>query len=428
MLDILHQANYQKTGLYDNPVSTQNLHWEDGIVRSLVLGGVSLALGLGASAYSASAEDTIKIGVVAAESGAFVSAGHTLPAGVGLAVKEINDAGGVKVGDKTYKIELLKRDDRTDISTAIAATQELVRDQKVAAIFGSETHDFTLAVTKITQIAGNSTLAKILNPKSVAPGGEDHYLFQSEPQEFQRSGSTARGVLSLLTPLVGHPLKKSVVIVGNDATGQFLTSYYVKALKAEGQEVPEVISYPPDTTDFSPFLTRAKSLNPDVVHFWYNGDSTLTALPQALELGVAPSYFLFGVDPGIWKERGLSADVPVAMSCVPICWGESSNANAKTYFKNYFAAGAPKGVTSSVSLLYYDYVHMLAEAWEKAGSLDPDKTVAAMETLHHKGVVSDDLSFNSSHQVTHATEVCAAAPGGNISCAMQQPPAEAPAE
>ena len=74
LLDILRQPNYQKTGLYDNPVSTQNLHREDETVRSLVLGGISLALSLGASLQMASAEDTIKIGVVAAESGAFVSA------------------------------------------------------------------------------------------------------------------------------------------------------------------------------------------------------------------------------------------------------------------------------------------------------------------------------------------------------------------
>jgi ABC-type branched-subunit amino acid transport system substrate-binding protein len=327
---------------------------------------------------------------------------------------------------------MVKRDDRTDISTAIAATQELVRDVKVQAIFGSETHDFTLAMAKITQpakiihFAGNSTLAKILNPDSVKPGGEDHYLFQSEPQEFQRSGSTARGVLSLLEPLLGFKPKKSVMIVGNDATGQFLSSYYYKALKAEGQDVPDIIFYPPDTTDFSPFLTRAKSLNPDIIHFWYNGDSTLTALPQALELGAAKSYFLFGVDPGIWKEKQLSADVPVAMSCVPVCWGESSNPKAKAYFDAYFAAGAPHGVTSSVSLLYHDYVHFLVEAWQKADSFDPDKTVEALLTLHHQGVVSDDLTFNPTHQVTHATEVCAAAPGGAISCAMQQPPAEAP--
>ena len=395
-------------------------------------GHLLLALAACALAGPAMAEDTVKIGVVAAESGSFVSAGHTLPAGVSLAVKEINDAGGVKVGDKTYKIELVRRDDRTDIGTAVAATQELVRDVGVKAIFGSESHDFTLAMAKITQpakilhFAGNSTLDTILTDASVAPGGEDHYLFQSEPREFQRSGSTARGVLGLLQPLVDHPIKKSVIIAGNDATGQFLSSYYIKALKAEGQEVPDIIFYPPDTTDFSPILTRAKSLNPDVVHFWYNGDSTLTALPQALELAVAPSYFLFGVDPGIWKERGLSADVPVAMSCVPVCWGESSNPKAKAYFEAYFAAGAPKGVTSSVSLLYYDYVHMLAEAWTKAGSFDPDKTVDALLALHHQGVVSDDLSFNAHHQVTHATEVCVADTEGKISCAMQQPPADAP--
>ena len=124
-------------------------------MKSSVFTGVSLVVCLAGTALPAAAwaADTIKIGVVAAESGSFVSAGHTLPAGVSLAVKEINDAGGVKVGDKTYMIELLKRDDRTDISTAIAATQELVRDQKVLAIFGSESHDFTLAMAKITQPA-----------------------------------------------------------------------------------------------------------------------------------------------------------------------------------------------------------------------------------------------------------------------------------
>lgn len=395
----------------------------------------ALALSLGALAYPAFAQDaenTIKIGVVAAESGAFVSAGHTLPAGVSLAVKQINDAGGIKVGGKVYKLEMVKRDDRTDIATAIAATQELVRDEKVQAIFGSESHDFTLAMAKITQpakiihFAGNSTLGKVLTPDGVKPGGDVHYLFQSEPQEFQRSGSTARGVLTLLEPLLGYKPKKSVMIVGNDATGQFLSSFYITALRAEGQDVPDIIFYPPDTTDFSPFLTKAKSFEPDVIHFWYNGDSTLTALPQAIELGAAKSYFLFGVDPGIWKERGLTADVPVAMSCVPVCWGASSNPNSKTYFDAYFAAGAPHGVTSSVSLLYHDYVHFLAAAWEKAGTFDPDKTVEALMSLHHSGVVSADLAFNATHQVTHATEVCAAAPGGEITCSMQQPPEKAP--
>ena len=35
--------------------------------------------------------------------------------------------------------------------------------------------------------------------------------------------------------------------------------HYVKALEAEGQQV-ELIKFPPYTTDFTPLLTRAKSL------------------------------------------------------------------------------------------------------------------------------------------------------------------------
>ena len=72
---------------------------EDLKLKTVLKMGASAALCLGALAHPALAEDNIvKIGVVAAESGSFVSAGHTLPAGVGLAVKQINDAGGINVG------------------------------------------------------------------------------------------------------------------------------------------------------------------------------------------------------------------------------------------------------------------------------------------------------------------------------------------
>src|SRR5262245_53043237 len=163
------------------------------------------------------------------------------------------------------------------------------------AIFGTESHDFSIAMTKITgpakvlQFTGNSTLGQYLTDAAVAPGGANHYVFQTEPQEFQRSGSTAKGVLALLTPLIGHQPKNSVVFVANDVAGQYLSSHYVKALEANGQHV-DLVYYPPETTDFTPLLTRVKGLNPDIVHLWYNGDKTLIAYPQAVQLNVAPAY------------------------------------------------------------------------------------------------------------------------------------------
>lgn len=397
---------------------------------------LAAALLVGVSAGAVRAEDTIKIGVVAAESGAFVSAGNTIVAAAKLATKEINDAGGINVGGKNYKFELFVRDNRTDVDVAIAAARELVNDVGVSAIWGTETHDFSVSMAKITgpakvlQFSGNSSLGGILTPEAVAKGGPLHYTFQTEPQEWQRSGSTAKGVLSLVTPELPTPPKHSVVFVGNDSTGQYLSSRYVKALEAEGQTV-DLVQYPPDTTDFSPLLTRVKGLNPDIVHFWYNGDSTLIAFPQAEKLDVAPAYFLFGVDPGIYQERGLKADKPVTMSCVPMCWGSAPFPKVEQYFKNYFDLGAAKGPQSSVSLLYYDYVHMYAKALEEVGKVDdPDAVVEAIEKMKYDGVVSEvPLYFNANHQVTFSTEVCMAKKGTSdqFSCAVEQPPEAPPA-
>ena len=390
----------------------------------------------GLSASALAAEKDLKIGVVAAESGSFVSAGNTIVAAAKLAAAKINGNGGIKVGEDTYKIKLFIRDNRTDVNVTIAAAQELVNDVGVAAIWGTETHDFSIAMAKITgpakvlQFSGNSSLGSALDAKSVAPDGWLHYAFQTEPQEWQRSGSTAKGVLSLLSPMMAKPPVHSIVLVGNDATGQYLSSHYVKALESDGQTV-DLVKYPPDTTDFLPTLTRIKGMNPDIVHFWYNGDSTLTAFPQANQISVAPAYFLFGVDPGIYAERGLKATVPVAMSCVPKCWGGPKTSDVTAYFEKYFASGASRGPQSSVSLLYYDYFFMYAKALAEVGAVDkPDAVVDALLKMQYQGVVSPvPLVFNPTHQVTFATEVCAVKPNtsSDFHCATEVPPAAPPA-
>lgn len=404
-------------------------------MASIKLGAALAAAGLALSLQTAQADEELKIGVIAAESGSFVSAGNTIVGAAKLAAQQINDAGGIKVGNKTYKIKLYIRDNRTDVNVTIASARELVNDIGVKAIWGTETHDFSVSMAKITgpakvlQFSGNSSLGGVLSDETVAQDGWLHYTFQSEPQEWQRSGSTAKGVLSLLTPQLKSPPKHSVVFVGNDATGQYLSSRYVEALKAEGQTV-DLVKYPPDTTDFSPLLTRIKGMKPDIVHFWYNGDSTLTAFPQAQKLGVAPAYFLFGVDPGIYKERGLKSDVPVTMSCVPVCWGSSPYPEVTEYFDKYFGLGAAKGPQSSVSLLYYDYFFWYAKALEKVGTIDdPDAVVNELLNSNYKGVVSPvPLVFNKHHQVTFATEVCMVEPNTSdkFKCAVEQPPAAPP--
>ena len=126
--------------------------------------GIVAAAALFAASGARADENTVKIGVNAALTGSFVSAGNTIHNAVKLAVKQINDAGGFVVNGKTYKLEPYYRDDRTDVNTAIANARELVDDIGVKAIWGTESHDFSIAMTKITnpakvlQFTGNSSL------------------------------------------------------------------------------------------------------------------------------------------------------------------------------------------------------------------------------------------------------------------------------
>src|SRR6202789_3134105 len=164
------------------------------------LWGVVAAGTLFAVSGALAADSTVKIGVNAALTGSFVSAGNTIHNAVKLAVKQINDAGGFVVNGKTYKLEPVYRDDRTDVNTAIANARELVEDVGVKAIWGTESHDFSIAMTKITnpdkvlQFTGNSSLGCCLTQDATKPGGALHYTFQTEPKDVQRSGRTEKGV------------------------------------------------------------------------------------------------------------------------------------------------------------------------------------------------------------------------------------------
>src|ERR1700731_3840130 len=140
------------------------------------LWGVVAAATLFAASGALAADSTVKIGVNAALTGSFVSAGNTIHNAVKLAVKQINDAGGFVVDGKTYKVDANYPAAPTDVNTAIANARELVEDIGVKAIWGTESHDFSIAMTKITnpakllQFTGNSSLGCCLTAESTNPG------------------------------------------------------------------------------------------------------------------------------------------------------------------------------------------------------------------------------------------------------------------
>src|SRR5437764_9703106 len=95
------------------------------------LSAILVAAGLAAG--PALAADPIKIGHVAALSGASAQSGEAITRGIQVAIDEINAKGGLLGG---RKLELVQRDDESVPPKGIVAARELISREKVVAIFG----------------------------------------------------------------------------------------------------------------------------------------------------------------------------------------------------------------------------------------------------------------------------------------------------
>ena len=387
-----------------------------------------LALGLAAACggddddgTAATKRGTVKIGSVASQAGNFVLYGETALDGVELAVDEINAAGGVLVGDTVYTLDLENENTFSDVNTAAAATRKLVDNDDVQFLFGP-LQDFHARVAQdVTQteevimIAPSILLDEFLTAESVAPGGESHWLFRSLLAEDARQAISARAVVELLPEA-----RTSQLLIADDQAGQFIDPAWEAAMTAAGHEVFDTIRYPVGTTDYGAFLTRIKNREPDILHVWHNPRDAVNVLRTAIELEAAPAYVVYGVDPAEFAELfDDPLDVPVILECKTRCWGIPSSERAADYWARFDAGGGDLNFAAGISLFFYDYVYMLTEAWQQAGTVtDTDAIVAALESLTYDGVLGS-LSFDDLHMSVHGFDICLAE-NGDIDCAFRE--------
>ena len=108
------------------------------LTRRLLLAATAATL----FAVPALAQDTLKLGLVAAMSGQSAKSGEAIVRGLSIAIDEINAKGGV-LGKK---VELLVRDDESNPAKGAVAARELVQREKVAGLFGGLDTPVSIAI------------------------------------------------------------------------------------------------------------------------------------------------------------------------------------------------------------------------------------------------------------------------------------------
>src|ERR1700704_3121071 len=103
---------------------------------------VVAALAAAGRVLPAQAQETIKLGLVAAMSGQSAKSGEAIVRGLSLAIDEINAKGGIR----GQKLELVVRDDESNPAKGVVAAREPVQREKVAAFFGGLDTPVSMAI------------------------------------------------------------------------------------------------------------------------------------------------------------------------------------------------------------------------------------------------------------------------------------------
>src|SRR5262249_45188731 len=146
------------------------------------------------------AKDPIQVGYLPALTGPSSSTGIGINRGIQLAVKEINDAGGID----GWQIELITRDTQSDPTKAVNGAAELTHGQKVSVVFGPVNSGESLAVVPL--------LARTNTPQ-VHPCWVDAL---ADPQKYPmcfRNGPTNQQIGAAANRYVVDVLKRKKVAV-----------------------------------------------------------------------------------------------------------------------------------------------------------------------------------------------------------------------
>jgi len=228
------------------------------ITRRAFLGSLPAAASAASLAIPALAQtEPLRIGWLAAMTGPSSAPAVGFDRGVVFAVQEINAAGGVK----GRRIELFTRDTQGDPTKAVNATQEMISQLKVHAVWGPTNSGESLAVTPIMARARMPNIHPCVVDSLI---DEQKYpnAFRISPSNTQWDDATRNYCLKIL--------KAGKVAVIGDTTGYGVTATKASAagFVKDGAEVVYQANIDATQPDMTPDLLRARNAGAEAIVVW----------------------------------------------------------------------------------------------------------------------------------------------------------------
>ncbi len=319
-------------------------------------------------AAPAAAEETLKVGLIAAFSGPFADYGKQMDAGI----KAFMKVNGDRVAGK--RVEVLVRDTtgpQPDVAKRLA--QELVVREKVDFLAGFGLTPEALAVADVATQAKKPMI--VMNAAtSIIP--------TKSPYVARVSMTLAQETAPLATWAPKHGIKKVFTLVSDYGPGIDSEAAFKKAFTAAGGQIVDSIRVPLRNPEFAPFLQRIKDARPEAVFvFVPAGEQGIAFMKGFRERGLAEAGIKVIATGDVTDDDVLDAMGDVALGMITSSHYSAAHDSPenRAFLEAYRQVGSGLHRANFMAVAAYDGMAAIYDVAKRLdGKIDGDR---AMEIL-----------------------------------------------
>jgi branched-chain amino acid transport system substrate-binding protein len=321
---------------------------------------------------TAEAQRPIKVGVIDSYTGPATVFCEDALNGFKLALSEIN-----KKGVLGSKIEYTTRDDKWKVDVGMSVAKELVMRENVDLIVGTINSSITVAISDY--LKGEKVPFIVWISKSEKITGEKGHRYVFSTGENAAMGGKAGAVALAKKPYIKYWIAGDDYEYGHSIAEA--TWRYLKALKPTVQKIGETW-WKTGEPDLVPYFTSIMAAKPDAFIVCGGGQTMTNSLKTCKTTGIHEKIAIFihtATDHAVLKPLGLEAGPEGVMGTMDYHFYYPETQANKAFVKVFQDVnGAPPGFPA-----FHGYItaHFIAEAFKKAGAIDKEKFINALEGM-----------------------------------------------
>lgn len=351
--------------------------------RYSVLCTMAIVTGLFAGCVSsASAADTIKIGVTGPMTGAAALNGQYMTNATSMAADEWNENGGIVIDGEAMEVELVFEDDQATASVALNAVTKQVYDNDVFALIGPHNSGCVLSVADLCTSENTIMLTGGTSVKISDLGNENIFRI--------RASDSLTASLAYKFCRENLETEKIGFMYINNDFGTGALSVVEEAAAEAGIELLAVEGFTPGDTDMSGQLLKMKEAGCEAVICWADDAEGAIIARQYHEYGLTDAFTMIGSATFSLSTFYSTTDETNADGIYSVndyAYTNTDEQVAEFEEKYYEQFGIHSDLYSAA---YYDAANLLLTAISEAGTLDTDAVREVLQSIEYDGVMAND--------------------------------------